>query len=153
MQLSTLLSTLLPALSIALLAAVGNGLFAFGQRRAEVVANPFLFILPALIVCALAGALTLPFMPATDSMTYLRRNWLWTLLSGVGFYLTHLGFYFLYSRFGASHYALYAVLSILTTSVLVGIVLMGERVNGFHWAAIGCALVTVVLFAIGQSRL
>lgn len=146
-------STLLPALSVALLAAVGNGLFAYGQRRADVVANPFLFIMPALIVCLFFSALSMPFMPAADGESYLRRNWHWGLLGGVGFYLTHLGFYFLYTRFGASHYALYAVLSILTTSVLVGIVLMGERVNGFHWAAIGCALLTVALFAIGQSRL
>ena len=85
--------------------------------------------------------------------TATSRNWPWALVSGAGFYFTFLGFYFLYSRFGASHYALYAVLSILTTSVLVGIVLMGEKVNGYHLAAIGCALVTVLLFAIGQSRM
>lgn len=147
------LSSLLPALFVALLAAVGNGLFAFGQRKAEVVANPFLFILPALIVCLLVGGVSMPFLPQVDGLAYLRRNWLWALISGVGFYLTHLGFYFLYSRFGASHYVLYAVLSILTTSVLVGVVLMGERVNGYHLAAVGCALLTVIFFSVGQSRL
>ena len=146
-------STLIPALSVALLAAAGNGLFAFGQRKAEVVTNPFLFILSALIVCAVAFGISMPFMPGVDGMAYLRRNWMWALVSGAGFYFTFLGFYFLYSRFGASHYALYAVLSILTTSVLVGIVLMGEKVNSFHLAAIGCALLTVILFAIGQSRM
>ncbi|HRJ41180.1 MAG: hypothetical protein KJZ86_24630 [Caldilineaceae bacterium] len=147
------LSSLLPALSVALLAALGNGLFAYGQRRAEVVANPFLFILSALIVCAVAFGISMPLLPGVDGVAYLRRNWPWALVSGAGFYFTFLGFYFLYSRFGASHYALYAVLSILTTSVLVGIVLMREQVNGFHLAAIGCALLTVVLFAIGQSRI
>ncbi len=146
-------SSLLPALAVALLAAVGNGLFVYGQRRAEVVANPFLFILSALLVCAVAFGVSMPFMPAVDGLAYLRRNWPWALVSGAGFYFTFLGFSFLYSRFGASHYALYAVLSILTTSVLVGIVLMREQVNGYHLAAIGCALLTVVLFSIGQSRM
>lgn len=147
------LPPLLAALAVALLAAAGNGLFAFGQRKAEVVANPFLFILSALLVCAVAFGVSMPFMPAVDGLAYLRRNWPWALVSGAGFYFTFLGFYFLYSRFGASHYALYAVLSILTTSVLVGIVIMREQINGFHLAAIACALLTVLLFAIGQSRL
>ena len=146
-------SSLLPALAVALLAAVGNGLFAYGQRRAEVVANPFLFILSALIVCAVAFGISMPFMPGVDGIAYLRRNWPWALVSGAGFYLTFLDFYFLYSRFGANHYALYAVLSILTTSVLVGIILMREQINGFHLAAIACALLTVLLFSIGQSRM
>lgn len=146
-------TNLFNALAVALLAAVGNGLFAFGQRKAEVTANPFIFIGSALIVCLFAIAGTLPWMPRVNAGSYLRHNLPWVAVSGAGFYLTFLGFYFLYSRYGASHYALYAVLSILTTSVLVGLVIFREQVNGFHLAAIATAILTVILFSIGQSRL
>ena len=141
------------ALAVALLAAVGNGLFAFGQRKAAVAANPFIFIGSALVVCLLAIVTTLPLMPRVDGVRYLRANGIWIVISGIGFYLTFLGFFFLYSRFGAVNYALYAVLSILTTSVLVGLVVFREQVNGFHVAAIITALLTVILFSVGQNRL
>lgn len=140
------------ALSVALLAAVGNALFAFGQRRAEPATNPFLFVFSALLVCAVAFAFTIPFFDRTDLAGYVRRNAPWILTSGVGFYLTFIGFYFLYTRFGASFYVLYAVLSIITTSIIVGLVIFREPVNRYHLAAIGTALITVVLFAIAQNQ-
>lgn len=146
-------SSLLPALAVALLAAVGNGLFAYGQRRAEVVANPFLFILSALIVCAVAFGISMPFMPGVDGIAYLRRNWPWALVSGAGFYLTFLGFYFLYSRFGASHYAV-SRRTLHTYHIRLGGDHPYARADGgFHLAAIACALLTVLLFSIGQSRM
>src|SRR5690606_7121176 len=127
------------ALNVALLAAAGNALFVFGQRRAEASNNPFLFILGALVVCTTAFALTTPLFDSTGMGGYVRRNVPWIIISGAGFYLTFVGFYFLYSRFGASYYVLYAVLSILTTSVFVGLILFKEPVNGYHLAAIGTA--------------
>lgn len=149
MQLPSLLQNVL---AVALLAAVGNGLFAFGQRSAEPTPNPFIFILSALVVCVVAFAVTVPIFDRTDLAGYVRRNAPWMLISGAGFYLTFVGFFFLYTRFGASYYVLYAVLSIVTTSIIVGLVIFREPVNRYHLAAIGTALITVVLFAIAQNQ-
>ncbi|MBI1297912.1 transporter [bacterium] len=140
------------ALAVAMLAAIGNALFVFGQRRSEVATNPFIFISAVLVICISLFALTVPFFDRSDLGRYVQRNVLWIVISGFGFYLTFVGFYFLYTRFGASYYVLYAVLSILTTTVFVGLVVFREQVNAFHLAAIGTAILTVVLFGIGQAR-
>ncbi|MEZ4637471.1 MAG: hypothetical protein R2873_18900 [Caldilineaceae bacterium] len=149
MQLSSLFQS---ALAVALLAAVGNALFVFGQRRAEIAANPFVFIFAVLLVCIGLFAVTIPFFDRSDLGGFVRRNLIWIAISGFGFYLTFVGFYFLYTRHGASYYVLYAVLSILTTSVLVGLIIFREQINGFHLAAIGAALLSVILFGLGQFR-
>jgi drug/metabolite transporter (DMT)-like permease len=106
----------------------------------------------ALVVCTVAFALTTPLFNRTDLDGYIRRNAPWILVSGAGFYFTFIGFYFLYSRFGASYYVLYAVLSIITTSVIVGLVIFNEPVNRYHIAAIGTAILTVILFAIARNQ-
>jgi drug/metabolite transporter (DMT)-like permease len=67
------------------------------------------------------------------------------LLSGIGLFLTYLGFNLLYSRFGASQYVLYAALSIITTTIGVGYLYFKEL---FHLASVFSCLV-----AIGQARL
>ncbi len=149
MQLSSLFQN---ALAVALLAAVGNALFVFGQRRADIATNPFIFIFSVLVVCISLFAVTIPFFDRSDLGGFVRRNAGWIGISGFGFYLTFIGFYFLYTRFGAAYYVLYAILSILTTSVFVGLIVFREQVNAFHLAAIGTAILTVVLFGLGQLR-
>ena len=59
----------------------------------------------------------------------IKTNYLWFIASGTGFFLTFIGFYFLYTKFGASYYLLYAVISIITTSILVGIIIFN---TDFH---------------------
>jgi drug/metabolite transporter (DMT)-like permease len=73
------------------------------------------------------------------------------LLVGGGLFLTNLGFNLLYTRFGVSQYVLYAVLSILTTTVFIGLFWLHEPVNGYRLAAIVLALASVVLYSLGQS--
>jgi drug/metabolite transporter (DMT)-like permease len=73
------------------------------------------------------------------------------LLAGSGLFLTYLGFHLLYTRYGVSQYVLYAVLSILTTTVFVGIIWMREPVNGYRIAAIVLAMGSIVLYSLGQS--
>jgi drug/metabolite transporter (DMT)-like permease len=73
-------------------------------------------------------------------------------LSGTGLFLTYIGFNLLYSKYGASQYVLYAVLSIITTTIIVGIFWLKEPVNVYHKIAIAAAILAVVLFSIGQSK-
>jgi multidrug transporter EmrE-like cation transporter len=47
---------------------------------------------------------------------------------------------------------LYAVISILTTSVLVGVVYYKETFNIYHWGALILSLITVVLFSLGEAK-
>jgi len=122
---------LLPIL-YATIAAVGNALFALGQRKATGVENGLLFVGLCAFV-AMSGALVCALL--------------------IGAVDVDLGFHLLYTRYGASQYALYAVLSILTTTIGVGILWLKEPVTIYHKLAIALALAAMVLFSIGQSKL
>ncbi len=87
-----------------------------------------------------------------DVACTLKGNWKAVLLSGIGLFLTYLGFNLLYSRYGVSHYILYAVLSIITTTIVVGIFWLKEPVNIYHIVAIALAIIAVIFFSIGQSK-
>ena len=143
--------TLLPILYAAI-AAVGNALFALGQRKSAGVENGLLFVgLCALVAMACAVA-TAPLVGPIAVGRTLAGSWRAILLSGVGLYLTYLGFNLLYTRFGASQYVLYAVLSILTTTIGVGMLWLREPVNLYQKLAVALALAAVVLFSLGQSK-
>jgi len=135
------------AVAFALIAAAGNALFALARRRASGAETGLGFVCAAAVVAAaLAGGFGWWFEKTDCGMAVL-GNWREILLGGVGLFLTYLGFNLLYSRFGATRYVLYAVLSILTTTVLVGAMLLHEPLNGRQKLAVLLALVTVVLFS------
>lgn len=133
------------------IAAVGNAFFAYGQKKSTAVSAPFIFLVPTLLVCIGLLIFSLFFYKPETLKEYLSQNWTYFLISGIGLYFTFLGFYLLYSRFGASYYILYAVLSILTTSIFVGVVVFSEKINLFHCLSILSALVSIVLFNFGQN--
>ena len=137
----------------ATIAAIGNALFALGQRKSAGVENGLLFVGLAALV-AMAGALACaPLVGAVAVGPTLKAHWRAILGSGLGLLLTYLGFNLLYTRYGASQYVLYAVLSILTTTIGVGILWLKEPVTFYHKLAIALALAAVVLFSIGQSKI
>jgi drug/metabolite transporter (DMT)-like permease len=138
-------------LLFALLAAVGNGFFAFGQRKAAGIENSFVFITVALVVCVALCMVSAPFFGPVNYGATLKQNLNWAALSGVGLFLTYIGFNILYSQYGASSYILYAVLSIITTSVIVGAWILREQLNLYHWLAVLTALATVGLYSYGNS--
>jgi len=144
--------TLLPIL-YATIAAIGNALFALGQRKATGVENGLLFVGLSAFV-AMSGALVCALLIGpVDVGLAVRAHWKAILGSGLGLLLTYLGFNLLYTRYGASQYALYAVLSILTTTIGVGILWLKEPVTIYHKLAIALAIAAMVLFSIGQSKL
>jgi drug/metabolite transporter (DMT)-like permease len=138
-------------LVFALLAAVGNGLFAFGQRKSAGVENSFVFITVALVACVIMCVVSAPFFGPVNYAATLKQNAAWAAVSGAGLFLTYIGFNILYSQYGASSYILYAVLSIITTSVIVGAWLLREQLNLYHWLAVLAALATVGLYSYGNS--
>lgn len=138
-------------LLFATIAAIGNGFFAYGQRKATGVENTFVFITITLIVCVTLCMATAPLLGKVSYAETLRNNAQWTALSGFGLYLTYIGFNILYARYGAANYILYAVISIITTSVVVGAWMLREQMNLYHWLAVCTALLTVGLFSWGNK--
>lgn len=135
----------------ATIAAVGNALFAYGQRQSVNFNNGLLFVsASAFVACLLA----LMVSPAAGPVQFgaLGRHWTMILTSGLGLFLTYLGFNLLYSHFGVAPYVLYAVISIITTTVVVGVWMLHEPVNAFHKAALVAAIAAVVLFSLGQRQ-
>jgi drug/metabolite transporter (DMT)-like permease len=139
-------------LVFAAIAAIGNAMFALGQKRAGGVDNGLLFVGASAFVAVLFSLLFAPLVGAFDLGATIKENWGNILLSGLGLFLTYLGFNLLYSRYGASQYVLYAVLSIITTTIIVGMLWLKEPVNVYHKTAIVMAIAAVALFSIGQSK-
>lgn len=144
------------AMAIALFGALGNGLFAYSQRKSALETAPYAFLTLLVATCLVLNLITVLVIfrglrpPDLGSLAY--RNIGWAIGGGLGLYMTLTGFHFLFTRFGTTYYALYSVLAILTTTLFVGQVLLREPINGFHLAAIILAIGTVILFTLGQSR-
>ncbi len=135
------------------LAAVGNAIFVYGQRSASVSTNPFLYMAGAVLICSMMFVAA-SFLSGGDNDTaYVIDNWWPILIGAVGFFITFTGFYLMYSRVGANSYAVYATLSILTTSVGVGMVIFREPFNLYHLVAVCLAVLSVCFYGYGQSQL
>lgn len=145
------MKSLLPVI-FATIAAIGNAMFALGQKKSAGVENGLLFVGLSALVAVLLAFFFAPFVSVFDVGNTVKGSWRAILLSGLGLFLTYLGFNLLFSRYGTSQYVLYAVLSIITTTIIVGILWLKEPVNVYHKVAIAVAIVAVVLFSIGQSK-
>jgi drug/metabolite transporter (DMT)-like permease len=138
-------------IAIAFMAACGNALFVYGQRAAGPSANPFLFTFGAtasgvamLLVATLAWQ-------TEGNAAYLTNNALNVGLGGIGFFVTYLGFFLLFSGYGASQYALYATFAILTTSVGIGVLVFREQLNIYQIVAMLLAVCSIALWTYGRS--
>lgn len=141
---------ILPIL-FALIAAIGNALFAYGQEQSASVTNGLLYVSASALVACLLALIGAP-ITGTFRVEELLDNARVIAISGVGLFLTYLGFNLLYSRYGVSQYVLYAVIYIITTTVIVGFLVLKEPINGYQKAAIITAIITVILFSIGRHR-
>ena len=135
------------------IAALGNAIFVYGQRSASVSPNPFLYMSGAILVCLLLFLLATLVSGNNEKLEYLSKNSLPVIIGGVGFFITFVGFYLMYSRVGANSYTVYATLSILTTSVGVGLLIFREPFNQYHVIAMGLAILAVCFFGYGQFKL
>lgn len=145
------MSYFLPALLFALLAAAGNAIFVYSQKRAELPQNPLLLLGFAALICASILITSTLFLEWPNVPEYVRMHGVWVLATGVGLAVTFVGFHFLFTRFGASFYSLYAMLAILTTSVGIGFLVYREAVNGYVVASTLAALVAIVLLGVGVA--
>ncbi len=134
------------------IAALGNAMFALGQKKSVGVENGVLFVGLSALIASLCALSVAPALGSFDVGNTVKGNWRALGLSGLGLFLTYIGFNLLYSRYGVSQYALYAVLSIVSTTLIVGMWWLKEPVNLYHKLAIALAVGAVLLFTIGQSK-
>ena len=135
------------------IAAVGNAIFVYGQRSATVSPNPYLYMTAAIFVCWVMFIAATLISNNGEFKDYLSANAIPVIIGGVGFFITFVGFYLMYSRIGANSYVVYACLSVLTTSVGVGMVIFREPFNLYHLVAIFFAILAVCFFGYGQFKL
>lgn len=145
------MQSLLPII-FAAIAAVGNTLFALGQKESTGMKNGLVFVVLSACVAVFVTLLFAPIAGAFNVGEAIRSDWKSIILSGVGLFLTYFGFNLLYSRYGVSCYVLYAVLSIVTTTILVGMIWLRKPVTVYHKVAIIMAVAAVIFFSIGQSK-
>lgn len=138
------------ALIYATIAAVGNALFVYGSRGSAEAKNPFIFMFGAVIVGTVLFSAAISFFDTRSNISYLLANWKYVLMTGCGLFISFLGFFLLYTGFGASSYILYAVISIITTSIGVGVICYREPFNLFHTLSMISAILTIVFFSYGQ---
>lgn len=138
------------AFGLAFTAAVANAVFIAAQKNVPAVANPFYFLLFSLSVSLTIWLVLSCFFPAVPAANYLRQNGIWIGVGGAGFAVLSVCFHQLFSRYGASYYTLYAVLSILTTSILTGVVFFGERFNAYTLLSIGSACLSILFFYLSK---
>ena len=141
------------AIVIAAVGALGNALFVYSQRRANVSDAPFVFVTLYFAFTTVFCLLTVLFLPKINVMALITQNFMWAFWTGLGLAITMISFYFLYTYFGATFYVLYSVMAILTTTLLVGGILLREPLNIFHVGAILLAIGSVLLFTLGRARL
>ena len=137
----------------ALLAAIGNALFVYGQRGSQTTENPFFFLLVTLSICTTIFLVCALANKAPMESAYVVENLKYVLFSAVGFFITFIGFYWLYSQHGAVNYIVYALLSILTTTIGVGLIIFREPFNIYHVISGILAVTSILFYGFGQHRL
>ena len=138
-------------LLFAFIGALGNAMFAASQKKAMALGNSLAFLVISIFVSFILALILAPFSGPTKYTTIIKQSSIWVVVGGIGLFLTFLGFNLLYTNFGTSSYMLYAVMSIITTSIIVSVVIFKESFNIYHWAAFVGAIVTIILYTIGNS--
>ncbi len=141
---------ILGPLFFASLASVGNLIYVFGQRKSTHFHNPFLLTTLTLIFSIALCIIAYFFMGTKDSVEFVKQNLLWAAISGGGLFLVYIGFYFLYSKYGASYYTLYAVVSILFTSIILGNLILKEKTNPYYYLSLLTACISIFFFGLSK---
>jgi drug/metabolite transporter (DMT)-like permease len=144
-------SSFFTAVLLAGIAAFGNALYAFGQKKAAVHENPFMFGAFSLFVGAILLFIVSVSFKFSGSFTYFSQNLKWIFAAASGYVFLNIGLFFLYKNFGATYYTLYAVLAMISTSLLLAAIILKESINGYHIAALCTGVITVILFMLGKK--
>lgn len=141
---------LLAPFLIALIAAIGNALVTLGQKKAGAFQNPFAFGSFSLLIAAII-LFSISFLyPTKGLLHYFTINFKWLIISGIGLVMLNIFLYLLYRNHGASYYTLYAILAIITTSILLSVFVFGEKMNVYYYISFVFATLTILMFMKGK---
>lgn len=135
-------------LIFAFLAAVGNAVFALGQKRTVGIENSISYVVISVFFAVVFTAMVTPFFGKYNYLLTLKHNWIWALVSGFGLFLLYVSFNLLFTRYGTANYVLYAILSIFTTSVIVGVFILKETLSFQQYIALALSVISIILFSI-----
>ncbi len=137
---------------IAFVGAFSNAMFAVGQRKATDIQNGLAFVCVCFLVSLLATYL-FSYMtgPTPQYLSMIKRNYGWILLSGLGTAVLNVCLYLLFTRYGVSSYALFAIIGIALTA-LIGVFVFSEEFNFYYGLSLFFGIIAVVCFAIAKSK-
>ncbi|MBK7853944.1 MAG: DMT family transporter [Bacteroidetes bacterium] len=143
---------LLAPFLLALIAAIGNALVTLGQKKAGAFQNPFFFGSFSLLIAAII-LFSISFLyPTKGLQQYFAINLKWFVITGFGLVMLNIFLYFLYRNHGASYYTLYAILAIITTSILLSVFVFGEKMNMYYYISFVFAALTIFMFMKGKMN-
>lgn len=146
------LSGLIVPFLLALIAAFGNALVTLGQKKSSAFHNPFLFGSCSLFIAATILFFISILYPTKGFQEYFTINLKWFLITGIGLVMLNIFLYFLYRNYGASYYTLYAILAIITTSILLSVFVFGEKMNMYYFISFVFAALTIFMFMKGKMN-
>ncbi len=145
------LSVVLVPMLLSCIAAIGNAMVTIGQKKAGEYSNPFLFGALSLLLASLGLFVFVIFCQNKAPMVYLSKNYYWVLTSASGLILLNVFLYLLYRNYGSGYYTVYAVLAIISTSLITSIWIFGEKMNLYYLVSMICAVFTIFFFMKGKT--
>lgn len=140
----------------AFLSAISNALLSLGQKKVVSIGNRFMFLAIAAFVfflCNLvAGLLTDNGFSGMQNIISEKHDLFWSIVCGIALFLLYCFYNKLITRYGATSYIIYSVMSVFCTAIVVGVLIFGEKVNRWHVLGIIAGCVSVVLFSIGNYK-
>lgn len=137
---------------LALIAAIGNAVVTLGQKKATAYEHPFLFGAFSLLFASIVLFCISFVYTIRNATEYITTNIPWFMTAGIGLVLLNIFLYLLYREYGAAYYTLYAMLAIVTTSIILATWVFKENMNIYYWVSLGMAVLTIVFFMKGKSQ-
>lgn len=141
----------------AVIAAFGNALVSYGQKKAAPVHNLYFFLGTAafvFFVCnIIAGVVVKADSPSCSKMILTDpKELFWAIICGIALFILYFAINNLLVGYGASMYVVYSVISVFFTSIIVGVFIFREKINVWHVLGIIVSCLAVALITIGNSR-
>lgn len=136
---------------LAFVAAIGNALVTYAQKKATPFDHPFYFGAFSLLLASLGLFGIATFFSSGKIIPHAVENFVWFAVAAAGLILLNIFLYVLYRHYGAAYYTLYAILAMVTTSIGLAVLVFKESMNVYFWLSFLFAALTVVCFIKGKS--
>lgn len=138
----------------AVVAAAGNALLSYGQKKAAPLQNLYSFFAVAALVfcfCNIIAAFINKGISGQETLSIDKKVLLWGTVCGVALFILYFAINNLLVRYGASMYVVYSVFSVFFTSIIVGVLILKEKINIYHVIGIVISCVAVAFITIGNN--